>query len=187
MTESFTEGLGPCIAVCIACNWAGIGHHSTAEHNPENYAKLIARAKEVIPADRISTIRPILLAQTRKLLPGTIKMPTRRRAISPELGQLRLSRMQASPIPLSTGATMEKLRRSLSASLIKSSKAKWATSASSIPSPNRKIKHEGLGRHSLPRAANALAEAANKVSFANLRTYFRAARAKREFFVTWNT
>jgi len=57
----YTEGLGPCIAVCIAFgNWAGIGHHSIAEHNAENYAKLIAKAKEVIPADRISTIRPIL-------------------------------------------------------------------------------------------------------------------------------
>ncbi|MEA3189288.1 MAG: hypothetical protein QOD99_3118 [Chthoniobacter sp.] len=57
----YTEGLGPCIGACIAYGtWARIVHSSTVELDGEEYETLIAAAKNLIPANRVSSIRPVL-------------------------------------------------------------------------------------------------------------------------------
>lgn len=57
----YTEGLGPCVGMCIAYGmWAGMIHSILPEHDEKEYDELIAAAKAVIPAERLSKIRPIL-------------------------------------------------------------------------------------------------------------------------------
>lgn len=56
-----TEGLGPCIGVCLAYNgWAGIIHSSHPPHDRTEIGELIVEAKKAIPAEKLRLIRPIL-------------------------------------------------------------------------------------------------------------------------------
>lgn len=58
----FTTGLGPCIGICIAWQrWAGIAHSSWIEIDEFNLiAPLISRAKKVIPAKKLLSVRPVV-------------------------------------------------------------------------------------------------------------------------------
>ena len=57
-----TEGLGPCIGVCIAWNgWAGILHSSYIPMDEDDLVQpLFKAAKEMIPAKDISRVRPVV-------------------------------------------------------------------------------------------------------------------------------
>ncbi len=58
----YTDGLGPCIGVCIAWDkWAGLLHSADIFMDEEDVvAELIQKAKKVIPATTISRIHPVL-------------------------------------------------------------------------------------------------------------------------------
>ena len=58
----YTDGLGPCIGVCIAWkSWAGILHTADIFLDEEDVVReLIQTAKNVIPAPIIPTIRPLV-------------------------------------------------------------------------------------------------------------------------------
>lgn len=58
----YTDGLGPCIGVCIAWRgWAGIVHSSNIFHDEGDLIReLIQTAKQVIPKTIIPSIRPFI-------------------------------------------------------------------------------------------------------------------------------
>ena len=58
----YTDGLGPCIGICIAWNgWAAILHSANICMDEADVIRtMIETAKKVIPAEEISRIRPIL-------------------------------------------------------------------------------------------------------------------------------
>lgn len=56
-----TEGLGPCIGLCLAYKgWAGIIHSSHPPHDEKEIGELIAEAKKAIPHEKLRLVRPIL-------------------------------------------------------------------------------------------------------------------------------
>ena len=57
-----TAGLGPCIGLCIAWKWwAGIAHTDWIDMDQcEDIAAVIKRAKKVIPAEVLHSVRPVL-------------------------------------------------------------------------------------------------------------------------------
>jgi hypothetical protein len=57
----YTDGLGPCIGICLAYKkWAGIIHSSHPPHDEKEIGELIAEAKRIIPEKRMPLVRPIL-------------------------------------------------------------------------------------------------------------------------------
>lgn len=58
----YTDGLGPCIGVCIAWNgWAGILHSADIlSDETDVVASLIEQAKKIIPAGVVPEIQPIV-------------------------------------------------------------------------------------------------------------------------------
>ena len=57
----YTEGLGPCIGICLAYKgWAGIIDFSHPPDDEKEIGELIAEAKRVIPAEKIPLVRPVL-------------------------------------------------------------------------------------------------------------------------------
>ena len=57
----YTEGLGPCIGICLAYKgWAGIIHSSHPPHDEQEIGELIAEAKRVIPKGKLPLVRPVL-------------------------------------------------------------------------------------------------------------------------------
>ena len=56
----YTDGLGPCIGVCIAWrSWAGIAHLGKLDEYDELH-KFIAKSKEFLPEDAVPNISPII-------------------------------------------------------------------------------------------------------------------------------
>ena len=59
----YTEGLGPCIGLCLAYKgWAGIMHSSHSPHDEEKIGEMVAETKRAISADKIPLVRvrPVL-------------------------------------------------------------------------------------------------------------------------------
>ena len=57
----YTDGLGPCIGLCLAFgHWAGIIHSSHPPHDKKEIGEFIAAAKTVIPHQRLKEIQPVL-------------------------------------------------------------------------------------------------------------------------------
>src|ERR1041384_1390567 len=57
----YTEGLGPCIGLCLAYkDWAGIMHSIHPPHDEKEIGEVIKEAKRVIPKRKISLVHPVL-------------------------------------------------------------------------------------------------------------------------------
>lgn len=68
----YTDGLGPCIGVCIAWQaWAGIAHLGSHDEYYQ-LPKFIAKAKEFLPRNVIPHIRPIICGGDPEQYPGDI-------------------------------------------------------------------------------------------------------------------
>jgi len=68
----YTDGLGPCIGVCIAWqDWAGIAHLGSHDEH-DQLPKFIAEVKEFLPPNVVSQIRPIICGGDPEQYPGDI-------------------------------------------------------------------------------------------------------------------
>jgi hypothetical protein len=90
----YTDGLGPCIGICIAWrSWAGIVHSSNIFDDEDDIIReLIEAAKQVIPKTVIPRIRPFICGGDTEDPYGIDDMPEQH-AVSVLKGRARILRI----------------------------------------------------------------------------------------------